>query len=412
MEEQKRKSISFIERLAFQIPTIILSSLTIIAISRNLGPEGRGEISQILLLSALTSSILNTPIFLTIMHLKESREIESFTLHKLFLFNRVIILSICAVNTLFFVINLTKDQDLSLTVILMLNTLIMFYFITSQLRDLLIRLEQNRIYFLDFAIQVTISFLVLLFYQFKSLSVITVILSFNIAYSAYSILLFKWVYTLSSEFRFRNIIRKTKGLKEREDKPKKHANFATSGLLFQLLLNKDSVICFLILTKYEFGLMSATASFWIVLRFFRTSAFIHAKLPMNRLEEVNDLSMISRIKQDRNLGVYLQFLGIGLLGLLAYPLVPMIMGSGFRPSLTMVILGLASEILLMRCLFDLSMSAQESKGNLIGILGLVQMVVLILVTSLGFSITIEVIWGSSVFIYALWFIGRTLQVSK
>jgi hypothetical protein len=78
----------------------------------------------------------------------------------------------------------------------------------------------------------------------------------------------------------------------------------------------------------------------------------------------------------------------------------------------MVILGLASEILLMRCLFDLSMSAQESKGNWIGILGLVQMVVLILLTSFGFSITIEVIWGSSVFIYALWFFGRSLQVSK
>jgi hypothetical protein len=409
MGEQTSKRISFIERLVFQIPTIILSSLTIIAISRNLGPQGRGEISQVLLLSTLTSSILNTPIFLTIMHLKENREIESFTLHKLFIFNPVLILSICVANILFFSIHLAKNQAFSLTIILMLNTLIMFYFLTSQLRDLLIRLEQNRIYLLDFVVQFLIAALVFSFYQFKSLSVIAVILSFNIAYCAYSIILFKWIHILSSEFRFRNIIRKTKGFKETADKSKTHSKFASSGLLFQLLLSKDSMICFLILTKYDFGLMSATASFWVILRFFRTSAFIHAKLPMNRSVEVKELSIFSRSKQNRNLGVYLHFLGIGFFGLLAYLLVPKIMGSGFQPSLAMIILGLASEILLMRCLFDLSMNANELTGKWIGILGLVQVAVLILLTSLGFSISLEVIWGSSVLIYVLWFLGRSLK---
>lgn len=409
MDEQTRKRISFIERLVFQIPTIILSSITIIAISRSLGPEGRGEISQVLLLSALTSSILNTPIFLTIMHLKENREIESFTLQKLFLFNPVIILSICTVNILFFSIHFAKNQAFSLTTVLMLNMLIIFYFLTSQLRDLLIRLEQNRIYLLDFVVQFLISVLVFTFYQFKSLSVIAVILSFNIAYCAYSIILFKWIHMLSSEFRFRNIIRKTKGLKDSTEKSKTYSKFASSGLLFQLLLSKDSIICFLILTKYDFGLMSATASFWIILRFFRTSAFIHAKLPVNRNAEVKESSIFSRCKQNRNLGVYLHFLGIGFLGLLAYLLVPKIMGIGFQPSLVMVILGLASEILLMRCLFDLSMNANELTGKLIGILGLVQVVVLILLTSFGFPISLEVIWGSSVLIYGLWFLGRSLK---
>ena len=151
------RTISFFSRIIFQIPTIAVSTLTMIAISRNLGPSGRGEISQILLFAALASSILCTPIFLTIMNLGDSSEIKSYVSRSLFLFSRnnVALIALFDMYLLFF--NRTTNREVNFSLIGYMDLLIISYFISAQIRDLLLRFHRNKIYGVDFAVQMLIA---------------------------------------------------------------------------------------------------------------------------------------------------------------------------------------------------------------------------------------------------------------
>ena len=165
------KTISFFSRIAYQIPTIGLSTITMIAISRNLGPSGRGEVSQILLLAALTSSILCTPIFLTIMNLKVSSEIKTYVSNSLFLFNWKNVSLVILLDACLLLLNKFGREVFNIEVVILLNLLIIFYFIAAQIRDLLLRFHKNKIYGVDFVIQIIISGPVLLLLLFSALTV-------------------------------------------------------------------------------------------------------------------------------------------------------------------------------------------------------------------------------------------------
>ena len=204
------KSISFFQRIVLQVPTIVFSVLTMIAISRNLGPTGRGEISQILLLAALTSSILCTPIFLNIMNLTVPTEIKSYIFSSLYLFYwknlaLVLLLDFCLI---FF--RESEKYTFSIQSIISLNLLIGFYFIATQIRDFLLRFHENWIYGLDFLVQLLISGSVLVLIFLHALTVSFVIQIFVINYGIFAISLSIILSRRITDFKFSYFVRKKK----------------------------------------------------------------------------------------------------------------------------------------------------------------------------------------------------------
>lgn len=397
------RTISFFSRIIFQLPTIAFSTITMIAISRNLGPSGRGEVSQILLLAALTSSILCTPIFLTIMNLKVPSEIKSYVAISLFLFNWKNVALVAFLNTCLLLFNRSDNHVLNLSTIILMDLLIVFYFIAAQIRDLLLRFHRNKIYAVDFAVQLVISGSVLALLVLHALTVSIVIQIFVFSYGLFALFLLSVLNSRVSEFEFANLIRKKIITSIQSQIWKTNGSFSKLGVLFQLALSKDLLFGLLLLSKADFGLMSALASFWVVVRFLRPSAVIQAKLGHNDSNAVFDptrsiLAFIMRASS----AIYLQAISIGLMGFLGYVMTPILMGSGFKPSLSMTIAGLASEILLMKCLYDLSTSASKFSQNVFSLLCLLQIIILGIFGILSISFSISMIWFSSCFMYLIW----------
>ena len=150
--QESGPKITFLLRILYQLPTILVSTLTIIAISRNLGPSGRGEVSQILLISVLASNVLCIPIFLAIMNLRDSTQIKTYISHSLFLFSPRNILVVILLNAYYFAISPINDRGINVPMAVCVNALALFYFISAQIRDLFLRFHINKIYGLDFLV--------------------------------------------------------------------------------------------------------------------------------------------------------------------------------------------------------------------------------------------------------------------
>lgn len=397
------KTVSFFLRIVYQIPTLVFSTLTMIAISRNLGPTGRGEVSQILLLAALTSSILCTPIFLTIMNLTISTGIKSYISDSLYLFHWKNLALVSLLNFYLIFLWQFERQIFSIQVIISLNLLVSFYFIAAQIRDLLLRFHKNRIYGLDFLVQLLISGSVMILIFFHALTVSLVIQIFVITYGIYALFLLVILSRKVKDFKFSNLVRKRRGNSISAEIQSVDASFSRLGVLFQFSLSKDLLFGLFLLSKADFGLMAALASFWVVVRFLRPAAVIQVKVSQARsdyspMPPGGILGFITRTSS----AIYVQAFAIGIMGILGLLLTPVLMGGGFKPSVTMTVAGLISEILLMKCLYDLSTSGLKLSQNVFLFLCLTQILILGMLRITSDAVSISLIWFSSGVIYFAW----------
>ena len=83
-------------------------------------------------------------------------------------------------------------------------------------------------------------------------------------------------------------------------------------------------------------------------------------------------------------------------------MIPILLGKGFSPSIGTVIAGTTSEILLMKCLYDLSTGTSRFSQNLFSYLIILQIVFLIIIGFMGIKFTIDLIWISSGISYLGW----------
>ena len=398
-----KKTMSYFSRIALQLPTIALSTATMIAISRHLGPSGRGEVSQVLLLAAVTSSIISTPIFLTIMHLKKASEIESYVSSSFFLFKRRNLVLFGVLNASLLLLEIAHREVLNLENIIYMNLLIIFYFIAAQIRDLLIRFQKNKIYGIDLATQMVISGSILSVYFFDNLAASIVIQIFAITYGALACLLLFILKARVKDFKYVHLLRSGINHAGHRATPKTKNLFSKLGVLFQFSMSKDLLIGMFILSKADFGLMSALTSFWVVIRFLRPSAVIQSKLGTNENVVSVGLSRDILAHLSRaNSAIYLQIITIGAVGLLSFIMSPILLGKGFSPSIGTVIAGTISEILLMKCLYDLSTGTSKFSQNLFIYLMLSQIVFLVAIVFSGNKLTIDLIWISSAISYLGW----------
>ena len=398
-----KETISYFSRIALQLPTIVLSTATMIVISRHLGPSGRGEVSQILLLAAITTSMITTPIFLNIMHLKHASEIESYVSSSIFLFKRRNMILVGALNAGLFLLDIASKQVLTLENMIYMNLLITFYFIATQIRDLLIRFQKNEIYVIDLATQMVITGSILGILIFHNLAASSIIKIFAITYGSLASLLLVILKARVKDFKYVHLVRIGIDTAGKGAPPKTKNLFSKLGVLFQFSMSKDLLLGVLILSKTDFGLMSALTSFWVVIRFLRPSAVIQAKLGINEKVVTTDLLRdILAFLFRANSAIYVQIITIAAVGLLSFIMSPILLGKGFSPNIGTVIAGTASEILLMKCLYDLSTETSRYSQNLFLYLMMLQIVILMSIELSGIKTTIDLIWISSALSYLGW----------
>ena len=399
----QRKTISFITRIFLQFPTIAIATVTMIGISRYLGPSGRASISQVLLLSYLASSAICTPIFLNVMHLKVASEIKTFAFESLYLFRQRNVLTIIILNLFFLFSTFLRDQLLNLELLFYMNLLITSYIVATQIRDFFLRFHKNRIYGIDFAIQTILSISLVSFLLLQTLSVSKVIQTFVVAFGILALFLLVLLKRQVPAFQYSDLIRRKSRVIQPSKKLSSNDSFANLGILFQLTLSKDLLFGMALLSNVEFGLMAALASFWVVIRFIRPSAVIQTKLESKDFSLSSKLSkQFSFIFKEAPSAIYLQIAIIGVVGLVSYVMTPILLGSSFRPSIQMVLVGTIAEMLLMKCLFDLSIGSSSASQSLFWILAIFQTISLLVLNLTQFNLTIDSIWLSSCFTYLLW----------
>jgi hypothetical protein len=401
--ENSGRKISYISRIAFQIPTIALSSVTMIAISRSIGPSGRGELTQFLLLAIIMSSVLSTPIFLTIMNLKNAIEIKSYLFTSLHIFNRKNLGALIFINFTYYFLAKSNNPMSDLLNIILLDLLVIFYFVATQIRDFLLRFHKNEVYGFDFILQTLISLTILWLWLQRDLSAANVIQIFVFFYGLFALTLIVFLRIKLQTFNFANFIFKSDPLPEQPKLREEKESFSKLGILFHLSLSKDLLIGTVMLSSVNFGLMSALASFWVVVRFLRPSSVIQLKLSEDKPHSFTTttkgiLAFATRSKS----AIHVQAIIIGLTGMLGYLLTPILMGRGFKPSIVMTISGITAEILLMRCLYNLSTSPSRYRQNLFISLFLFQIIFLGVLFFFGVNPSITTIWFSSCLIYTIY----------
>ena len=398
MEFQESGSkITFLLRILYQLPTILVSTFTIIAISRNLGPGGRGEVSQILLIAAVASNILCTPVFLAIMNLKDSKLIKTYISQSLFLFKPRNILVFILLNTYYFFISPINDHGINIVMAFCVNALPLFYYVSAQIRDLFLRFHINKIYGLDFLAHLVICSAVIALLLFQDLNARKVIEIFTLVYGLYT---FQMLYLLKSrvsEFRVINLL--TKQNLDNDNINRIDKKYSRYGVLFQLALSKDLLLGAIFLSKSDFGLMSALTSFWVLVRFLRPSAVIQTKISEVKVIPSVTVNRTSAFREVSNSITYLQTAAIAVMGYLGYQLTPILLGEGFRPGVVMAVAGLIAEILLMNSLLSLATTTSMLSQNLFTLLCIFQVVALILLELIIGSVSATTIWTLSGAIY-------------
>jgi hypothetical protein len=279
------------------------------------------------------------------------------------------------------------------------NALPLFYFISTQIRDLFLRFHINKIYGLDFLAHLVIASAVIALLLFQELNARRVIETFTFVYGLYSCQLLYLLNSRVSEFRVINLFRKQNLDDHNLNKiDKKYSRY---GVLFQVALSKDLLLGAIFLSESDFGLMSALASFWVLVRFLRPSAVIQRKISEVEVITSATTNHISAFREISNPIIYLQSAAIAIMGLLGYQLTPILFGEGFRPGVAMAVSGLIAEILLMNSLLFLATTTPMLSQNLFTLLCIFQVVVLILLKLSTGSISATTIWTLSCAIYLL-----------
>jgi hypothetical protein len=158
-----------------------------------------------------------------------------------------------------------------------------------------------------------------------------------------------------------------------------------------------------VLTKEDFGLMSALASFWVVARFLGPTAVIQNKISEGDPRSSGKSHLTLRFFNKNKVStIQVQAIVIGILGLSGYLFIPMLMGSGFQPSSNMAIAGIGAEVLLMKTLYDLSTSELGFSQNLFVFTSFLQVMILGVMHALGAELSIALVWSTSALTYLLW----------
>ena len=404
----QRKTISFITRIFLQFPTIAIATVTMIGISRYLGPSGRASISQVLLLSYLASSTICTPIFLNVMHLKVASEIKTFAFESLYLFRQRNVLTIIILNLFFLFSTFLRDQLLNLELLFYMNLLIISYIVATQIRDFFLRFHKNKVYGIDFVTQVILSISILSFLLLQNLSVSKVIQAFVVTHGILALFLVALLKKRVQAFQYTDLIRKKSRMSRPSRKWRSRDSFANLGILFHLTMSKDLLFGMVMLSKVDFGLMAALASFWGVIRFIRPSAVIQTKLESSHSKVLPNVpKRLLYIYSKGSSAIYLQLAIIGAVGLATYVMMPILLGSRFSPSVQIVLVGTIAEMLLMKCLYSLSTSTSSASQRLFWLLVILQTTSLMVLKLSDFNLTIDSIWISSCFTYLIWQILNT-----
>jgi hypothetical protein len=205
------------------------------------------------------------------------------------------------------------------------------------------------------------------------------------------------------EFQYANLVRRKSRVKVHLKKWRPSDSFASLGALFQMAMSKDLLLGMLLLSNVNFGLMAAVASFWVVIRFIRPSAVIQVKTNSNDSETIlNKSKSFLFFYRKANSAIYVQLLIIAAVGLVCYVTSPILLGNAFSPSIQIVLAGTLAEILLMKCLYDLSTTKSTLLQSLFWYLCILQSISLMILEFIGLNVSIEFIWGSSCVVYLLW----------
>ena len=365
----------------YALPSVAFSALTIITISRNLGPEGRGVLTIFLLSSVVTSSVTSTHCFLNIMKSNSAKELDELESQY----------SDRSYKTKFFAPGLgivlfsISTRSFSFSSIFLVFFLNLAYFQLSVKRDLCLRKGMNIVYLIDSIIQGVIFVTIAIITLLTGVSVTLV----GIVYLVFVFLQLIIVHKLNRGSKLP--IAYFRKIESPRTEPIRH-NDLIDGIFQQLYISKDLLIASLVLSQKSLGLMSAAASFWVVFRFLKATTFVHLSVH-DIPRDVQSFSARTVI----NHPLFVQSCAIASGGMLGFYIMPKVMGPGFQLHFFSFALGVISEILLMSNLLALS----HSKSNRI-ILKLV-VVMLLQVVFLAFcrffitDMSIDLIWASSIF---------------
>jgi hypothetical protein len=283
------------------------------------------------------------------------------------------------------------------------NLLVLFYFVSAQIRDLLLRFHKNKIYGIDFAVQLAVSGPVMFLLLFYNLTVPRIIQVFVVSYGLLTLFLIFILKVRVKEFKYTDLVRKRPVISSQLKNWNENDLFSNLGILFQFSMSKDLLLGMFLLSKADFGLMAALTSFWVVVRFLRPSAVIQVKLGQDEVEDSPSaprgiLSFMAR----RSSAIYLHLIAIGIVGFFAYLMAPILLGSGFSPRIETTIAGTLSEILLMKCLYDMSTATSKFSQKMFAILSATQIFILIAIRLFDLELTINSIWVSSCVTFLAW----------
>jgi hypothetical protein len=335
--------------------------------------------------------------------MKNSDEIKNYVRRSLYVFHRHNISLIALMNICFIAFSQSKGLTFNLGTLLLLNLLTLFYVVSSQIRDLLLRFHKNKIYGIDFVLQFSLSMVVLVFLIYDRLTVTIFLQIFAFSYGVYAAIIILVLQRKDRSFRAVFVIRKSHPSLGRDSNFGKRDLFSKTGILFQFALSKDLLLGLFVLTKEDFGLMSALASFWVVARFLGPTAVIQNKISEGDPRSSGKSHLTLRFFNKNKVStIQVQAIVIGILGLSGYLFIPMLMGSGFQPSSNMAIAGIGAEVLLMKTLYDLSTSELGFSQNLFVFTSFLQVMILGVMHALGAELSIALVWSTSALTYLLW----------
>jgi hypothetical protein len=243
---------------------------------------------------------------------------------------------------------------------------------------------------------------------FEKLTTLRVIQAFVLSYGLLVVFLLLILKKKVKEFNFIDLVRRKPRHRHSPMTGVAKNPFNKLGIIFQFSLSKDLVLGMIILSKSDFGLMAALASFWGVIRFIRPSSVIQAKLGETNSGIVAETSnkFLSFFKRASS-AIYVQLLIIGMFGLVSYVMLPILLGKGFTPGVKIVLAGTIAEVLLMKCLYDLSIATSLTSQKLFLYLIGAQSVFLAILGLSKLTLTIDLIWFSSAATFLLWQVLNT-----
>lgn len=380
---------SFFRRITLQVPSVIFSVLTVILISRHLGPDGRGELTIFFLSTTMVSTILSTSSFLDVMNAKKLDQLNSIILN-LERDKRLEKFAGSMVGALgYLIFGLLLQYDFSFLVLSVIIIVNILYIQVNLFRDYCIKTVNPYVYLVDSVIQGCLFLSTLIITLLYGITLVTYSLIFcSFLFIHYLVLskLAHQVLTLQI-----GTITNQNGVNE-----KFRGRGIAEGFLQQILLSKDLILGSIFLSQVTLGTMSAAASFWVSIRFLKSTTFIHQSVTVpNSLRYDKVASGIIRHP------LFVQCLLIFTLACIGYFSITFVLGEGFQLEFKYFVIGALAEALLMIVLYLLSFDRSKGVNQFLVLIILGQGIVTLLLKVVLNLDGINVIWVTSVAAYVL-----------